>query len=111
GGAGCTLGGGCAYGVFAATLAFLPVGALGGVAIKFGGVSVRHWLIVSLASLAIAVVAVRARPGRSAPLQDAAAIAMRLPVMALAGLMIVAPLAAAWMAARDLAASLTPAGA
>jgi 4-amino-4-deoxy-L-arabinose transferase-like glycosyltransferase len=101
-----TFGGRIAYGVFAAVLAILPIGALAAVALKFGGVGAAYWTIVALVSAAIAVVAIRVRPRRGLAVEDAAAAILRLPVMALFGLMIVSPLAASWMTARDVAAAL-----
>jgi 4-amino-4-deoxy-L-arabinose transferase-like glycosyltransferase len=105
-----TFAGRLAYGTFVTSLAILPLGALIAVALRFGGVSVTSWLIVLLASAAIAVVGIRLRPDRASTLHDRAAAVMGLPVMALLALMIVAPRAASWMTARDLAASLNSAG-
>jgi len=104
-------GGRLGFGVFAASLTLMPPAALLLVGLKFGGVDGRYWLLVSLVSGAIAFVALRARPRQAASLDDGAASALRLAAMALAGLMIVTPLAARWMTARDLAAALNKEGA
>jgi 4-amino-4-deoxy-L-arabinose transferase-like glycosyltransferase len=106
-----TFAGRLAYGVFATTLAMLPVGGLIVVASRFGGVSAGYWLIAAIASVVIAAVSIRRPPGRAASIEDGAAAALPLPVMALCGLMIVMPLAASWMTARDLAAALNAGGA
>lgn len=105
-----TFAGRLSYGLFAATLSILPIGALAAVAIKFGGVSVAYWLIVGVVSATITAVAVRVRPGRGASIETQAAGVLALPVMTLVGLLIVAPLAASWMTARDLAAALNEGG-
>jgi 4-amino-4-deoxy-L-arabinose transferase-like glycosyltransferase len=99
-------GGRLGFGIFAASLALMPPGALLLVTLKFGGVDGRYWLIVVLVSVAIVFVALRARPDLAPTLEDGAAAALRLPAMAIFGLMIVTPLAARWMTARDLAAAL-----
>jgi 4-amino-4-deoxy-L-arabinose transferase-like glycosyltransferase len=118
-----SFGGRVPFGLFAATLALLPVAALAGVAIRFGGVRGTSWLAVALASAAIVVTAARVRPSRLQPspsasasaghasLEDAAAGALRLPAMAVLGLMIVLPRAASWMTAKDLADALNAGGA
>jgi 4-amino-4-deoxy-L-arabinose transferase-like glycosyltransferase len=98
------------FGVFAATLAAMPLVALAGVDIRFGGVTAAYWLIAVLASAAIVAVSARIRPSRAVTLEDATAMAMRLPVMALLALLIVSPLAASWMTARDLARALNGGG-
>jgi 4-amino-4-deoxy-L-arabinose transferase-like glycosyltransferase len=92
------------YSVFAASLALLPIGGLALVQWKFGPVGSIYWVITGLASAAIAIVSIVLSRSRFTTLEDAAAVTLRLPVMALCGLMIVAPRAAAWMSARDLAA-------
>ncbi len=99
-----------AFAVFATTLSVLPIVALSLVAWKFGGVAPALWLIVVLVSAAIAGVAIRTAGRAPATLAGGAVMTMRLAVMALVGLMIVAPRAAAWMTARDLAAWLNETG-
>jgi 4-amino-4-deoxy-L-arabinose transferase-like glycosyltransferase len=94
---------GAGFVVFTVTLTLLPIAALSLVAWKFGGVGRALWLIVGLVTVAIAAVAIRIRTRAPGTLEDNALGTLRLPVMALAGLMIVAPRAAAWMTARDLA--------
>ena len=94
------------YGVLAASVTLLPIGALALVAWKFGGVPPAYWLITALASTAIAVVSAIVARSAARTLDREAALVLRLPAMALCGLMIVTPRAAAWMSARDLAATL-----
>lgn len=98
------------YAVLATALAALPAAAMALVAWKFGAVNGRDWTIAALIGAAIATVGlwIRARPAGT--LQQEAAATLRLPVMALFGLMVVAPRAAAWMTARDLAAALNAGG-
>jgi len=100
------------YAVFSATLTLLPLGALAAVVWKFGPVGATVWGIVAfvtLTSAAIAFVAWHAARG-GGTLERRAAQVLRLPAMALLGLMIVAPRAAAWMTARDLAAWINATG-
>jgi len=104
-------GGRLAYSTFVASLAILPIGALTAVAIRYGGVTSVYWLIVSLISAAIAAVGIRLGRGAAGTIADRAAVVLRLPVMAVFGLLIVAPRAASWMTARELAASLSADGA
>lgn len=98
------------YAVFAASLAALPAGAMAFVVWKFGAVDRGSWTIVMLISAAIAAVGlwIQVRPADT--LQRQAAATLRLPVMALLGLMVVAPRAAVWMTGRDLAAALNAGG-
>jgi 4-amino-4-deoxy-L-arabinose transferase-like glycosyltransferase len=105
-----SFGGRMAFGVFASTLAALPLAALAGLAFRFGGVHGSLWLAVTLVSAAIVFTATRVRPSRAASLEDAAAGALRLPAMAVLGLMIVLPRAASWMTAKDLASALNGGG-
>ena len=105
-----SFGGRFAYGLFAVTLAILPIGALAAVATKFGGVGSQHWAIVSFITAAIAAIAIRIRPWLTAPPETTAGPVLLLPMMALCGLMVVAPLAARWMSARDLAMALNAGG-
>jgi 4-amino-4-deoxy-L-arabinose transferase-like glycosyltransferase len=98
------------FAVYATALASLPIGGLVLVTWKFGNVEPHYWLLAGLISAATAIVAVRIRSRLAAPLEDAAALALRLTVMAVVGLMIVVPRAATWMTARDLAAALNGRG-
>jgi 4-amino-4-deoxy-L-arabinose transferase-like glycosyltransferase len=106
------------YGVYAVTLIVLPIAALVALRVKFGAVDRGIWTIDGLISLAIAFVAFY-RPtrrtgtsgagGRIAQL-DFTRGAPRLSLMALAGLMIVSPRAAAWMTSKDVSARLNSVG-
>jgi 4-amino-4-deoxy-L-arabinose transferase-like glycosyltransferase len=100
-----------AFAIYAASLALLPLGGLAAVAWKFGGVGAGLWTVAALVSAAIAGVAVSTARQPAAPLEQDTARALRLPAMALFGLMIVLPRAASWMTARDLAAALNAGGA
>jgi 4-amino-4-deoxy-L-arabinose transferase-like glycosyltransferase len=105
-----SFGGRFAFGLFASTLAALPIAALAAVAFRFGGVSASYWIGIGIVTAAIAWTAARVRPSRAAALDDSAWLVLRLPAMALFGLMIVMPLAASWMTARDLARALNAGG-
>jgi 4-amino-4-deoxy-L-arabinose transferase-like glycosyltransferase len=98
------------FSLFAATLAIIPIGALVAVTVKFGPVPSRDWVIVAIVSGAIAVVACRIALTAGGALERATAKVVLLPALALCGLMIVAPRAAEWMTARDLAAALNRSG-
>jgi 4-amino-4-deoxy-L-arabinose transferase-like glycosyltransferase len=102
---------GPAYVVYAATAVLLPIGGLALIAYKFGHVGAQLWFGTVLVSALIAGVAVHAARATPATLEDEAALALRLPVMALFGLMILTPRAAAWMTGRDVAAALNATGA
>jgi 4-amino-4-deoxy-L-arabinose transferase-like glycosyltransferase len=91
------------YAVFSGTLTLLPLGGLAAVLWKYGPVAPAVEVLVVLTSVATAFVAWHALRSRAATLERRAALVLRLPAMALFGLMIVAPRAAAWMSARDLA--------
>jgi 4-amino-4-deoxy-L-arabinose transferase-like glycosyltransferase len=95
---------------FAVTLALLPALALAVVAWRFGPAAQTLWLIVGLVTLAIAAVAGWLARRPAAALDAETSRTMRLAAMAFFGLMIVLPRAAAWMTARDLAASLNAGG-
>jgi 4-amino-4-deoxy-L-arabinose transferase-like glycosyltransferase len=98
------------FATFAATLALLPAVALTLVAWRFAQVAATVWVMIGLITLAIAAVAMRIWRQPPASLTVETFRLMRLPALALFGLMIVLPRAAAWMTARDLAASLNGAG-
>jgi 4-amino-4-deoxy-L-arabinose transferase-like glycosyltransferase len=95
---------------FAVTLTLVAPLALGVVAWKFSAASPTPWLIVGFVAAAIAAVSVATARSPAASLETDLSMAMRLPVMALCGLMVVTPRAAAWMTARDLAAALNAGG-
>lgn len=98
------------YSVFATSLSLLPIGATALVAWKFGGVTAGYWLIAALISVAIAAVGIWIGLRGARGLERETGAALRLPVMALFGLMVVAPLAAASMTGRDLAGALNAGG-
>lgn len=98
------------YAVYATSLAVIPAGALAAVAFKFGHVTAQMWLAIAITSGLTAMIGLRGRALGAATLEDAAVVALRLPVVALFALMIVTPRAAAWMTARDLAAALNAGG-
>jgi 4-amino-4-deoxy-L-arabinose transferase-like glycosyltransferase len=98
------------YGVLAGTSVLLPIGGLGLIALKFGHVSTQLWLVTAIVTVAIAAAAVHIGLQRPSSLEDGAAGVLRLPIMALFGLMILTPRAAAWMTGRDLAAALNATG-
>jgi 4-amino-4-deoxy-L-arabinose transferase-like glycosyltransferase len=99
------------YAVFAGVLTILAPAALGLVAWRFGPVDATIWTIVGLIAIAIAAVAATTAPRAAASLEAATVRVVRLPVMALFGLMIVLPRAAVWMTAKDLAGALNAGGA
>jgi len=105
-----TFGGRLAYAVYAGALAAMPVGALAATAVKFGPVRSRDWAIASLLTAAVAAIAIRLKPRLDRPVEQMAAPVLLLSAIALCGLMYVAPLAARWMSARDLAAALNGGG-
>jgi hypothetical protein len=90
------------------TLAALPLAAAAALQIKYGGVGTAYWILAAAISAAIAYEAVPRAP-RSPRLHFTAA-APWLSVMALLGLMAVAPRAASWMTSRDVAQRLNAAG-
>jgi 4-amino-4-deoxy-L-arabinose transferase-like glycosyltransferase len=94
---------GSEYKVYAITLAALPIGGLLALQLKFGGIRPVYWVLETLVSLAIAYVALRQAPRSAFPRPEPL-------IMALAGLMIVVPIAAAWMTGRDLAAKFNAGG-
>jgi 4-amino-4-deoxy-L-arabinose transferase-like glycosyltransferase len=85
--------------------------ALSVVAWKFGPVDPKLWLLAGLVAIAIAAVSIATARRPAGSIERDAAVTLRLPLMALCGLMIVLPRAAAWMTARDLAAALNAGGA
>jgi len=100
------------YVTYAVTLAILPPVGLLLLWLKFGWTDPRYWLIVGLVSAAIAFVAIP-RPQREVsrrPQLDFTGAAPRLSLMALLGLMILVPRAAAWMTSRDIAFELNSFG-
>jgi 4-amino-4-deoxy-L-arabinose transferase-like glycosyltransferase len=88
---------GIEYKVYAITLAVLPIAGLMVLRFKFGGIRPVYWVLETLVSLAIAYVAFRQATRSAFPRPGPL-------IMTLAGLMIVVPLAAAWMTGRDVAA-------
>jgi 4-amino-4-deoxy-L-arabinose transferase-like glycosyltransferase len=98
------------YVVCATTLAVLPIGALVAVQFKFGGVARNVWIVNVLISAAIVCVAVWIPRARRPPHRVAPQIPWQLPLMALAGLMVATPLAAAWMTGKDAALQLNRGG-
>jgi 4-amino-4-deoxy-L-arabinose transferase-like glycosyltransferase len=101
------------YGVYAATLALLPVSALVALRVKFGDVDRGVWLINGLISAAIIYVASllprKRRTPRNPPLASPFA-PWPLPLMALGALMVASPRAAAWMTGKDAALQLNRGG-
>jgi hypothetical protein len=93
----------------AAALALLPAIGLLLLKWKFDEMRPQWWFGILLVSLLIAFTARRAF--RSSSEYGVIDGIVRVSVMALFGLMIVAPRAAAWMTSRDLAAALNTAGA
>jgi 4-amino-4-deoxy-L-arabinose transferase-like glycosyltransferase len=85
--------------------------ALSVVAWKFGRVDPKLWLLAGLVAIAIAAVSIATVRRPPASIERDTAATLRLPLMALCGLMIVLPRAAAWMTARDLAAAINAGGA
>jgi 4-amino-4-deoxy-L-arabinose transferase-like glycosyltransferase len=94
------------YGVCAATLAVIPLGALAAVQIKFGGVSRGVWIINSLITVAILYVASVLPRNPRAPMFSTRFVPWPLPLMALGALMVASPRAAAWMTGKDAALQL-----
>lgn len=100
---------GPSYAVCAAALAALPPGALLALQLKFGGVASVLWVITGLAAAAIVFVAFRMPRGPRASGPDPR-LPWEMSLMAIAGLMVVSPRAAAWMTAKDVAAKLNSDG-
>ena len=94
----------------AVTLALVTPVALGLVAWKFAPAAATLWLLAGLVAVAIAAVSIATWRRAAVSIERDASLTLRLPVMALCGLMIVLPRAAAWMTARDLAAALNAGG-
>jgi 4-amino-4-deoxy-L-arabinose transferase-like glycosyltransferase len=98
------------YSVFAITLAILPIGALVALQVKFGDVGRNAWIVNGLISTAIVYVAVSLPRTPRSPSREALRVPWPLPLMALAGLMVASPRAAAWMTAKDTALQLNRGG-
>ena len=98
------------YAVFGATLALLPVLGVAAIAWKYGSADPKVWLLGAIVSTATTAVAVWIRRRATGPAAATAPLVLRVFVMAFFGLMIVAPRAAAWMSARDLAGWLNGTG-
>lgn len=94
---------GIEYTVYALTLAGLPVGGLIALQLKFGGVGAVYWTVEALVSLAVGFLTLRRAPRSGFPRPEPF-------IIALAGLMIALPLAAAWMTGRDAAERLNESG-
>jgi 4-amino-4-deoxy-L-arabinose transferase-like glycosyltransferase len=77
---------------------------------KFGPADLTLWLLAGLVAIAIAAASIATVRRPAVAIERDAAVTLRLPLIALCGLMIVLPRAAAWMTARDLAAVLNAAG-
>ncbi|HMC75936.1 MAG TPA: glycosyltransferase family 39 protein [Vicinamibacterales bacterium] len=100
---------GFGYIIHVAALALLPALGLVALKVKFGEARPFLWTAVLLLGLAVVLIGRHARRSPSADaLIDGIA---RMSVLALLGLMLVAPRAAAWMTGRDLAATFNAAGA
>jgi 4-amino-4-deoxy-L-arabinose transferase-like glycosyltransferase len=98
------------YSVFAATLAVLPIGALVALHVKFGDVPRSVWIANGLISAAIVYVSLRLLRPLRVPRPESPRLPWQLPLMALGGLMVALPRAAAWMTARDVALQLNRGG-
>jgi 4-amino-4-deoxy-L-arabinose transferase-like glycosyltransferase len=109
------------YSVYVVTLAIIPIGALVALQIKFGDVARNVWIINGLASAAIVYVALSFPRTPRIPRPDEPRTPRiprlaspfppwPLPLMALAGLMVASPRAAAWMTGRDAALQLNRGG-
>jgi hypothetical protein len=94
---------GIEYKVYAMTLAVLPISGLVVLQFKFGGITPVYWVLETLVSLAIAFVAFRQATRPALPRPEPL-------IMTLAGLMIIVPLAAAWVTGRDVAAKFNAGG-
>jgi 4-amino-4-deoxy-L-arabinose transferase-like glycosyltransferase len=101
------------YGVYAATLAFIPIGALVALRVKFGDVDRGVWIIGGLIAAVIVYVASllprTQRLPRSGWLTSPFA-PWPLPLMALGALMVASPRAAAWMSGKEAALQLNRGG-
>jgi 4-amino-4-deoxy-L-arabinose transferase-like glycosyltransferase len=98
------------YTVFATTLAVLPIGALAALHLRFGVVPRNVWIINGLISVAIVYVSLRLSNTLRVPRLETPRIPWQLPLLALGGLMVALPRAAAWMTARDVALQLNRGG-
>lgn len=103
------------YGVYAATLTAIPIGAIIALQVKFGGVSAAYWILGAATSLAAAFVSIPRAPrlprrrvlGWLEPFTGAAPLPS---LIALMGLMIAVPRAASWMTSREVAFELNSGG-
>jgi len=96
------------YGVYSATLTALPLAAVAALQVKYGGMETVYWIIAGAISTAIAFVSIPRAP--RIPRLDFTGAAPTLSLMALFGLMVVAPRAANWMTSRDVAQRLNANG-
>ena len=98
----------CGLAAHILSLALLPAVGVVFVQWKFGAVPAWVWLGVAL--LAALTLDAGRRAARAPDAEGFTAGIVRMAIFTIAGLMIVAPRAAAWMTSRDLAASLNAAG-
>jgi 4-amino-4-deoxy-L-arabinose transferase-like glycosyltransferase len=97
------------YCLHVAALALLPTIGLLILKLKFGEVRPVMWAAIALLGLAVALTGLQSWRWRERDMLMKGAVAMA--ILTLAGLMQVAPRAAAWMTSRDLAARFNTAGA
>jgi 4-amino-4-deoxy-L-arabinose transferase-like glycosyltransferase len=98
------------YGVCAVTFAVIPLAALAGVQMKYGGVSRNIWIVNGLITVAIVCVASVLPRRPRVPRLFSPFPPWPLPLMALAALMVASPRAAAWMTGKAAALQLNRIG-
>jgi 4-amino-4-deoxy-L-arabinose transferase-like glycosyltransferase len=103
------------YGVYAATLTVIPIGAIIALQMKFGGMGTGYWILGAATTLTVAFVSLPRTPGISSrsglrslrPFTGAAPLPSLIVLM---GLMIAVPAAASWMTSREAALELNSGG-